>query len=405
MLQDIRFGLRMLVRNPAVTALATIALALGIGGSTVIFSVVNAVLLRPLPVSDPDQLVSILANSQSRNLAYLLPAYSTYAEWKANSPSFESMSAFASASATLLLGNDPERVNVLQVNATYFSMLRIHPFVGRNFLSEEDQPGARRVAILSYELWDWRFGRDPDVIGRAINLDGESVAVTGVLPRGFAFPDRTADVYVPIAHNTARWTGRNPSPSVGVYGRLKPGASIERAQAEIDTVSRRLEAAYPPMKGMGARVWPVRDFMVRDVRLILLVLLGAVGLVLLIACANVANLLLVRASVRQREIALRSALGAGRWRIFRQLLTESVILGVCGGAAGVGVVEFEITRVDACLDGLTTPVLRTTPPESGGEPFPTKGYGVVDSSNLTTRWFRQLPSSDEEGWRRRRRGG
>jgi hypothetical protein len=180
MLQDIRFGLRMLARNPSVTALSTIALALGIGGSTLIFRVVYAVLLKPLPVADPDRLVWIWASIPSRNLPFSFTAYSTYAEWKAGSPSFESMSAYAPASATLLAANDPERVDVLRVNAAFFPMLGISPVVGRNFLAEEDQPGAPRVAILSYALWERRFGRDTSVIGRSINLDGESVAVTGV---------------------------------------------------------------------------------------------------------------------------------------------------------------------------------------------------------------------------------
>jgi putative ABC transport system permease protein len=337
MLADIRFGMRMLVRNPGVSALATLALALGIGGNTAIFSVVNAVLLRPLPVADPARLVWIWANSPSRNLAYAFTAYSTFAEWKAGCSAFESLSAYSPASATLVTGDEGERVDVLRVNSNFFSMLGVRPFAGRDFIPAEDQPGAPRVALLAYGLWARRFASDPGIVGRTINLDGEDVTVEGVLPRDFAFPSRAADVYLPIARSTAR--GDRGSMSVGVYGRLKPGIAIERAQSEIDAVSRRLEAAWPEMRGRGAQVWRVRDFSVRDVRLSLLVVFGAVGLVLLIACANVANLLLVRASLRQREIALRTALGANRWRILRQLLTESMILGVSGGAAGLAVAD------------------------------------------------------------------
>jgi putative ABC transport system permease protein len=334
MLQDIRFGLRMLLRNPGATALATIALALGIGGNTAVFSVVNAVLLRPLPVASPERLVWIWANSPSRNLPFAFTSYYNYAEWKAGMPSLESASAYTPAWASLLIGNDPERVDIIRVNASFFHMLGITPFAGRDFLAADDQPGAPKVAILEYGLWERRFGSDRGVVGRAIKLDGENVTVAGVLPRGFAFPSKAADIYMPIASSTVR--GDATAPSVGAYGRLKAGVPLARAQAEIDAVSRRLADAYPGMKGRGARLWPVRDFAVREVRLSLLVLLGSVGLVLLIACANVANLLLVRASVRQREIALRTALGAGRWRILRQLLTESVLLSIAGGAAGIG---------------------------------------------------------------------
>jgi predicted permease len=334
MLHDVRFGLRMLTRNPGVTALATAALAIGIGGSTAVFSVVNAVLLKPLPVSHPDRLVWIWANSPSRNLDFAFTAYSTYAEWKAGSTSFESMSAYSPGSATLLTGGDPQRLDVLRVNASFLSMLGIHPVAGRDFLAADDQPGAPKVAILAYELWERRFASDRNIIGRTVNLDNESITVAGVLPRGFDFPNRPADVYIPIARSTIR--GVRDAPSVGVFGRLKSGVPIERAQAEIDAVSRRLEAAYPEMKGRGARVWRVRDFTVRDVRVSLLVLFGAVGLLLLIACANVANLLLVRATARQREIAIRTALGAGQWQILRQLFIESLLLATFGGVAGLG---------------------------------------------------------------------
>jgi putative ABC transport system permease protein len=343
MLQDIRFGFRMLVRNPGVTALATAALALGIGGSTAIFSVVNAVLLKPLPVSDPQRLVWIWANSPARNLPFAFAAYSTYAEWKSGSAAFESMSAYSPGSATLLVGNNSERVDVMRVNASFFPMLGVRPFTGRNFTEAEDQPGAPKVALLACSVWERWFASDPAIVGQSINLDGESVAVDGVLPRGFEFPNRAADIYLPIASSTAR--GAQPSPSVGVYGRLKQGVSIERAQAEIDAVSRRLAAAYPQMQGRGAHVWRVHDFTVRDVRLSLLVLFGAVGMVLLIACANVANLLLVRSSVRQREIALRTALGAGRARILRQLLTESVVLALFGGTAGLALAAGAVQSV------------------------------------------------------------
>jgi putative ABC transport system permease protein len=333
MIHDVRFALRMLARNPGVTVMATLALAIGIGGATLIFGVVNAVLLRPLSVADAERLVWIWANSPSRNLVNAFAAYSTYAEWRSGSPSFESMSAYFPGSATLVDGNDAEREDVLRVNASFFPMLGVHPLAGRNFLAEEDQPGSPAVAMLSYALWERRFASERTIVGSSIDLDGEMVRVIGILPRGFAFPIQAADIYRPIASSTVHGTAR--SPSVGVYGRLKPGVPIERAQAEIDAVSRRLEAAYPEMKGRGAQVWRVRDFIVRDVRLSLLILMGAVGLVLLIACANVANLLLVRASARQREIAIRTALGGARQLIFRQLLTESVMLGACGGVVGI----------------------------------------------------------------------
>jgi hypothetical protein len=246
MFQDLRFGLRMLIRNRGVTALAVVALALGIGGNTAVFSVVNAVLLRPLPVADPDRLVQIWANSLSRNLPFAFTSYSNYAEWKAGMPSMESMSAYSPGSASLMVGSEPERVDVMRVNASYFRMLGVTPSAGRDFLPEEDRPRGPHVAMLEYGLWERRFGSDPSLVGRTIKLDGENVTVVGVLPRGFAFPAKAAGVYLLIASSTIR--GDASAPSVGAYGRLKPGVPLQRAQAEIDAVSRRLADAYPGMK-------------------------------------------------------------------------------------------------------------------------------------------------------------
>ncbi|MGO8732032.1 MAG: ABC transporter permease [Terriglobia bacterium] len=332
-LQDLKYGLRMLAKNPGFTAVAVLTLALGIGANTAMFSVVNAVLLRPLSYKDPARLVSIWAGIPSVNISGAFVEYNTFAEyWRAESHSFQSMVAYSPSWVNMTSVGGPERVFAYRVNAGFLSMIGVKPEFGREFSSAEDQPGAPRVAMVSHRLWMRRFGGDSALMGGTIVLDRNSYTVVGILPANFDFYDREADLYMPIAASTARAAGM---PSVGVNARLKPGVSVETAQTEIDGLSRRWVQATNYPKDWGARVWRVRDYAVREVRLSVVVLAVAVGLVLLIACANVANLLLARAAARQREVAIRSALGVTPGRIVGQLLSESALLGLVAGALGL----------------------------------------------------------------------
>jgi putative ABC transport system permease protein len=336
-IQDLRYGLRVLVKSPVFTIVAVLSLALGIGANTAIFSVVNGLLLQPLPYPEPERIVDVWHTPPQESfpgMAMFSVSPGNYLDWKSQNESFEAMAAYQGNVFSMSDGNTPTTVIGTRVSSEFFSVLRSTPSQGRTFVPEEEQPGRNQVVVLSYGLWQRAFGGDPNLIGQTLSLDSQKFTVIGIMPSGFEFPQE-GELWVPLAWDEKERQTRAIH-DYEVIARLKPEVSLAKAQAEMSTISSRLEQQYPEAnKGWGAVVIPLREDLVGDIRPALLVLFGAVGFVLLIACANVANLMLARGANRKKEIAIRIALGAARSRIVRQLLTESILLSTAGGLIGL----------------------------------------------------------------------
>ena len=332
--QDLHYGLRMLLKKPSFTLIAVLTLALGIGANTAIFSIVNTVLLKPLPYREPERLARLSEVHRQKGLTDVPVSAANIVDWQKQSKSFEEIAAYYGWSFNLIGGREPEQIEGLKITANLFPLLGLSPIQGRNFLPEENQPGRDQVVLLSYELWQRQFGADPKAIGQIISLDNEPFTIVGVMPPKTRFHGRV-DVWMPeTALATSAKTDRGAR-FMRVIARLKANVTLEQARAEMTAIDAHLPKAYADKEGWSISLTSLPDSIVGEIRPALWILLGAVGFVLLIACANVANLMLARAAGRHREFAIRAALGAGRLRLARQLFTESLLLTLAGGAAGL----------------------------------------------------------------------
>jgi putative ABC transport system permease protein len=343
LLQDLRYGARMLLKQPGFTAVAVITLALGIGANSAIFSVVNAVLIKPLPYREPDRLVQFWETNQLKNWTQATVAPANLFDWQKQNQVFEEIAAYMGSNdkGPTLSGlqmesnGEPERIKALYVTGNLFSVLGANAMIGRALREEETWEGKHTVVVLSYGLWQRRFGADPKIVGQQIMFDGRNHEVVGVMPPDFYFPSKDAEMWIPMGWNYAEIAQVRRPHYLRAVGRLKPGVTLEQSRAEMKAIASRLEEQYPDTNTqMGVGVGPLKEWIVSDVQLPLIVFMVAVAFVLLIACANVVNLSLSRSASRSREVAIRSAIGAGRGRIMRQLLTESLLLALTGGAIG-----------------------------------------------------------------------
>ena len=339
LIKDIRYAVRSLLKRPGFTAIVVLTLALGIGTSTAIFSVVNAVLLRPLPYPNADQLVMIWGKSETLPVPKLPASPQEFVDYRDRNHSFSAIAAYSVVGRDLTGAGDAERIDAAKVTAQFFSVLAVQPVRGRSFLVEEDQPGHNQVAILSYSAWQRRFAGDGNVVGKNLTLDGISHTVVGVMPADFQFPDPDIQIWTPMALAAKDFESNKGSHLLPVIARTKPGIDLAHAQAEITSINAQTQKEHPdeyePGSNWSVGVVTVRDEIVGDRRLVWLILLGVVSFVWLIACLNVANLLLARAASRRHEITVRAALGAGRLQLIRQSLVETLLLSLAGGAVGL----------------------------------------------------------------------